>query len=117
MFRPALSLLLAAGLSLAAAGAASAAPNPTAETTSVRVRIADLNLSSESDARVALRRITRAADAVCGDEADTRNLERRAAFDSCVRGVIDTTVASSHSPVLAAVSGHPMPVTSLAAAN
>jgi UrcA family protein len=116
MPRPALSLLLAAGIGLAAAGA-SAAPDPTAETSSVHVRVADLNLSSETDARVALRRITRAADTVCGDEAGTRDLQRRAAFDSCVRGVVDSTVASSRSPVLAEVSGRPIEATNLAAAN
>lgn len=118
MPRKTLPLLLAAALGLSAAGAASAAPaakSPT-ETTSVRVRVADVDLQSEAGARVALRRITRAAAAICGDEADTRDLQRRALFQTCVRSVVDETVASAHSPMLAALNGTPAPAT-LAAAN
>jgi len=103
MPRTTLPLLIAAALGLAA-GAATAAPAPE-ESTSIRVRVADVDLSTETGARVALRRITRAADTVCGDEADSRDLQRRAVFETCVRGVVDQTVAQAHSPVLAALNG------------
>jgi len=115
MPRTALALILAAAFS---AGAARAAPSPIAETTTVHVRVADLDLQSEAGARVALRRITRAADAVCGDEADSRDLQRRAMFETCVRSVVDATVASARSPVFAALNGRSIAqTTSLAAAN
>lgn len=116
MPRPTLALLLAAAT--LTAGAAAAAPAPDAQTTTLHVRVADLDLSRQTDARIALRRITRAADVVCGDEADTRDLGRRALFDGCVRSVVDATVASSHSATLAALNGRPtVEATSLAAAN
>lgn len=115
MPRSPLSLALAAAVVLAA-GAATAAPAPE-ETTTVRVRVADVDLSTEAGARVALHRITRAADAVCGDEADTRNLQRRALYQACVRGVVDETVASAHSSTLTALNGGPTRSTALAAAN
>lgn len=118
MPRHALTLLLAAGLGLAAAGAASAAPDPTAETTTVHVRVADLNLSSDAGARVALRRITHAARTICGDEPDAREMARQAIFQACVRSVVDQAVADAGSPTLAALNGGPaMRPTSLAAAN
>ena len=105
MSRISLSLLVAAAA--LSAGAARASAAPTAETATVHVPVADLNLASEAGARVALRRIARAAEVVCGDEADTRDLQRRAMFETCVRGVVDRTVASAHSPMLAALNGAP----------
>jgi len=102
-----LPFLLASALGLSAASAATAGSASDAGTAAVHVRVADLNLASEAGARVALRRIARAADAVCGDEADTRDLQRRAMFETCVRGVVDRTVASAHSPMLAALNGAP----------
>ena len=114
MTRTTLPLLIAAALGLAA-GAATAAPAPQ-KTTTVRVRVADVDLSTEAGARVALHRISRAADAICGDEADTRDLQRRALFESCVRSVVDETVAQAHSPMLAALNGTPQHAR-LAAAN
>ncbi|HKR88653.1 MAG TPA: UrcA family protein [Phenylobacterium sp.] len=117
MPRTILPLLLASAVGLSAAGIATAAPASDAETTTVRVRVADVDLSSEAGARVALRRITRAAGTICGDEADSRDLQRRALFQACVRGVVDETVASAHSPALAAAAGVPAPASTLAAAN
>lgn len=105
MSRIAFGLLIAAAAF--SAGAARAAPAPGPQTATVHVRVADLDLASEAGARVALRRIARAADAVCGDEADTRDLQRRAMFETCVRGVVNETVASAHSPMLAALNGGP----------
>lgn len=107
-----LTSLLAAAIALGAAGVATASD---AERVSIRVPIADLNLQSEAGARVALRRITRAASTICGDAADSREMARAALFQACVRSVVDKAVADAGSPTLAALNGAPVRGATLAA--
>lgn len=107
--------LIAAALALAAAAAAAAQP---AERISTRVEVADLNLQTDAGAEAALRRIQNAARQICGDQTGVRDLQRQEMADRCVRDAVNTTVASSHSPVLAAVNGTPLSeTTTVAAAN
>lgn len=113
MLRSLLPTLLAAALTTGAATAAGAAEP---ERLSVPVRVGDLDIRSEAGAQVALRRIQRAAVAICG-EADSRQLARQAMIDACVREAVNTTVASANSPALAALNGTPLQATTLAAAR
>jgi len=119
MPRKILPSLLAAAIAVGAASAAAAAPPPAPadERVSVRVPVADLNLQSEAGARVALRRITRAAGAICGDEPDSREMARQALFQACVRSAVDKTVAEADSPMLAQLNGTPVRSAALASAN
>ena len=103
MHRKIVPALLAAAL-MGGAGAHAAAAEPAAETT-VKVRVAGLDLESDAGARIALARIHRAAGKVCGGEPETRLLDRRAAYDGCVREAVDRTVASAHSSRLTALNG------------
>ena len=119
MPRKILPSLLAAVIAVGAASVAAAAPAsaPTDERISVRVPVADLNLQSEAGARVALRRIAKAASAICGDEPDSREMARAALFRACVRSAVDRTVAEADSPMLAQLNGTPARAATLAAAN
>lgn len=113
MPRNILASLLAAAIAVGATSAAVAAPAQ--ERVSVRVPVADLNLQSEAGARVALRRITKAASAICGDAPDSREIARAAMFQECVRSAVDQTVADAGSPALAALNGSPLRSATLAA--
>lgn len=112
MLRSLLPSLLAAALATGATAAVAAEP----ERLSVPVKVGDLNIRSEAGAEVALRRIQRAAHAICG-ETDSKQLGRQAMIDACVRDAVNTTVASANSPALAALNGTPVQATTLAAAN
>ncbi|MDB5448698.1 MAG: hypothetical protein JWQ97_4015 [Phenylobacterium sp.] len=104
--------VIATALALSAT-AAVAAPPP--EQASVVVRTSDLDLRSDAGAGIALQRIRAAARAVCGEEPDLRQLGRQALIRACVRGAVDRTVASAHSPRLAALNGVPAGLTVAAA--
>jgi UrcA family protein len=115
MNRKIVSSFAAAAVALAF-GATTAGAAPAGQV-SIRVQVADLNLQSPAGAQVALRRIGKAAEAICGDEQDTRDLGRRALFQACVRSVVDETVANAHSPTLTALNGGPAANPTLVAAN
>lgn len=115
MLRTILSAILAGALSVSAVATAAAAP--ASDTTSMKVRIADLDLGSEPGARVALQRIRQAARTICGAEPDSRSLERQTLHATCVRDVVDRTVASADRPALTAVNGGPVVTTTLASAK
>jgi UrcA family protein len=104
------TLLAAAALATGATAARAAEP----ERLSVPVRVGDLDIRTEAGAEVALRRIQRAAVAICG-EADSKQLTRQALIDACVREAVNTTVASANSPALAALNGTPVQATTFAA--
>lgn len=113
--RKTIAPLIAAALALGAVTAAAAQP---AERLSTRVQVADLNLQSDAGAETALRRIRNAARQICGDQTGVRDLKRQAMSDACVRDAVNTTVASAHSPLLAALNGTPVAqTTTVAAAN
>lgn len=114
MLRSLLPSLLAAALTASAVPAVAAE----AERISVPVQVADLDIHSDAGAWVALNRIRRAAQAICG-ETDSRQLARQAMIDRCVADAVNTTVAQANSPALAALNGTPLQpaTTTLAAAN
>lgn len=98
---------IALALLLGATTAANAAGAIQEDRVSTVVRVADLNLQSRAGAQVALQRLRQAARAICGDEP-SRDLKQQALFEACVRGAVNATVATSRSPVLAAVNGTPL---------
>jgi|GEM_PF-6231784 len=109
----ALALTLDLALAFGATGAG-AAPR---EQISIRVQVADLNMQSVAGAKVALRRIRNAAQVICGDDTGVRDLGARKLVDACVRATVTATVASAHSPALAALNGTSAADAVLAAAD
>ena len=104
------SVRLTASLLAAAAGAVlfGAAPlTATAATESdaptMAVSYADLDLATESGARILFERIEVAADEVCPAVPDIRDLNRVATHSRCVREAIARAVQQVDSPRLAAV--------------
>ena len=98
---------LAAALTLGLADQTAAAePQREWET---RVSYADLRIEREADARTLLRRITRAADRVCG-EPDI-SIGRKNAVRACRDEAVEGAVRKVRSPMLTAVhSGDPITV-------
>lgn len=94
-----LSLSMSAAL-FATAGAALAAPDGQARTEVVA--ISDLNLSSPVGANVALGRLTRAADRVCANGADVRQLAAWADYQACRRHALDSGVSHLAAPLVTA---------------
>ncbi len=68
----------------------------------VTVRYADLDISQAPGARVLLKRITRAASLVCGNEPDRWGAFENVMFRTCRKGAIERAVARVDAPVLAA---------------
>ena len=62
------------------------------------VSYADLNLNSANGQAVLVARIHRAAEAVCGPEPDSRDLERLPPYRQCMKQTVDTAVAAIPSP-------------------
>ena len=101
---------------LAFAGGAHAAPassSAATEPTSVRVSVADLDLHKDAGAKVALRRIHRAAVVICGDEPLSSGLHRHAVYEGCVKTTVRTALASGGSQL----AGGPPSVETILAAN
>ncbi len=68
------------------------------------VSLSGLDLSRESDARVALDRINRAANAVCGGQPDeTYSDTEKQSFDTCHSEAVRRAVAHTRSPMLIAM--------------
>ncbi|HEY2661793.1 MAG TPA: UrcA family protein [Caulobacteraceae bacterium] len=107
--------LLALGLT---SNAYAAPANAVADDSSVSVRIsvADLDLGRASGAKVALQRIQRAADGICGGKPDIRFPVELAAYRACTKMTVDRTVTSLGAPVVMALNGAPNPTLALAAA-
>jgi UrcA family protein len=105
---------LAAATAIGSAASPSwSAPDP--DRITVRVPVADLNLSTESGATAALRRIHAAAQGICGAQPDSRQLGRSALYSACVNQTVGVAVASANQPMLAAVAERRMRPTLLAA--
>ena len=95
---------LAAVLALSAAPATAATPAPDGESFRVLVRSTDLNLNSDADAKVLLRRIQSAAGHACGGKPDLVELSRMRVFNLCVGASVDATVARIGIPRLTALN-------------
>lgn len=62
------------------------------------VSYADLDLNSADGQAILVARIHRAAEAVCGPEPDSRDLERLLPYRRCMKQSVETAVASIPSP-------------------
>jgi len=99
-----LLVFLAAEALAAASGAqaASAPPDPFAP--SVTVSLSGLDLTADAGGRVALGRIHAAADQICGGAPHPADLARASAYHDCVADAVDQAVATTGSPLLAALN-------------
>lgn len=103
-FRLTASLLAAAaGAVLLGAAPLAATAGTDADAPAMAVSYGDLDLSTESGARILFERIQVAADEVCPAVPDIRDLNRVATHSRCVRGAIARAVQQVGSPRLAAV--------------
>lgn len=96
--------LLSLSMSAAAllwSGAAIAAPAGDQPRTEV-VSVSDLNLSSTSGANSALVRLNRAADRVCANDANARQLAAWADYRACRRQALDSSVSRLNAPMVTA---------------
>lgn len=73
------------------------------------VSTGDLDLSHQAGARVLIARIEAAATKVCGGLPDIRDLERRNIYLKCMDATMDRAVASVNAPVVAVLTGRPLP--------
>lgn len=68
----------------------------------VVVNYTDLDLSKEADARSLYARLQRAAERVCGDNTDLRNLSMKRVYDACFQKSLSRAVNEvNHSAVTA----------------
>lgn len=98
-----ISTALTAVLALGFAGAHAASAHDTG-TLSVKMKYADLDLTSETGARVALQRIDRAAKTVCGDLSDD-TFDRFYLWGPCVAHATNRAVAQLGNPMVTALNG------------
>lgn len=78
---------------------------PPVETMSVKVTMADLDLAHADGARIALHRITNAANEICGGEPANQNIQAREAYLGCMRTTVHNSVVRLDSPVVARLEG------------
>lgn len=86
------------GISHAQAAAAS-------QPSRMEVSYADLNLGSESGARVMLSRLQAASKKVCGGWPDLHNVDAWLTYRYCVRNAMNEAVAQLHAPMVATLHG------------
>lgn len=91
------TMLVTVAATLQFAPSAQAAPAPSspadAAQMSVRVPVADLDLHKAAGAKIALRRIHRAAVAICGDEPLSSGIARYSRFQGCVKSTVRAAVS------------------------
>jgi len=116
-----MSLRHLAPLAIAALAISAAAPTIAATPVLQRdkafalvVRTADLNLSSDADAKVLLRRIHSAAGQGCGNKPDLAELSRTRAYNLCVDASVTETLARIGNAKLTALNNQSRPLTTLA---
>ena len=85
-------------------GATSALAASPSDQVTIGVSVADLNMTSEAGARVALRRIQHAANEICGGDVADRTLGELMQSRDCERSAVKRAVASMNLPALTAVS-------------
>ena len=95
-------LCLAAATALSCAAPALALTPDTVP--SVTVKYGDLNIGSQTDARVLLERIEVAANTACGGAPDIRQLNQLARFEACRTSAVARAVAAVDSPRLTAMA-------------
>jgi UrcA family protein len=97
-----LPLILAASVGLTAAPAFAAGDLDAGRVTrQATVKLGDLDLATPTGARVAIRRLTRAADAVCGGGTGMELLRQSAAFQRCRAATLETAVRKIDTPAVA----------------
>jgi UrcA family protein len=106
--------LVIAALALTAPAAFADNTSRNDESFSIGVRTSDLNLNSDTDAKVLLRRIQTAAGHGCGDKPNMVELSRMRVFNLCVGASVDATVARIGNPKLTALNYQSRPLTTLA---
>jgi UrcA family protein len=74
---------------------------------SVKVQLADLDLAGQAGAEVAMRRISNAAQTVCGGAPDLRNMSRYAIYNRCRREAIERAVGQLDRPQVTALLSKP----------
>ena len=93
-------LALAGAAALAMSYPALAASSP--DTTSVNVSLAGLDLAAPAGVSAAHQRVAAAVQSICGDRFAGPGLERRAAYDRCMRSITTTPMpraqASTQAP-------------------
>jgi len=92
-----------AALTAALVGVNAQAASPDLDAASVRVSLADLNLTGQPGAMVALQRIHSAAVSVCGPAPNIVDLQRVAIYRACVPAAVERAVSSINSPVVTAL--------------
>ena len=94
------ALALALATPIAAQAAAPGDPGGP-EQTAVKVRFDDLNLNRESDAKVMLTRLDRAALSACGaSEGSLREYQAAVRASACYRSSLDQAVAQVNAPAV-----------------
>jgi len=99
--------LLAAAAALASFGLAAApalsAPDP--DQITVRVKVGDLNLDTDTGARVALSRIRNASFVICGERPALQEIKAGMLHRECMSRTVGQAVAMANKPVLTALAG------------
>ncbi len=117
--RASLALLLA--VAIAPAGAAHAGAITTevehGDDVVVSVSVADLNLATDAGARTAEHRLVVAARQVCSPAPAITELQRYAAYKTCVRSKVDKAVADLGAPRVTALNRHEPSPSNLAEAQ
>lgn len=110
MSRKTLFAALAATAALGVCTAANAGPQALPsdpDIISVKVSLADLNLSHEPGARIALRRIRNAAREICGVEPGPPLIRESELYRACQRSAVDRAVARLDVPTVTALNARP----------
>ena len=91
---------------LGSAGLAVAQPATHAgDVTSIRVSAAGINVHGQAGAQQMRTRIRSAAETICGDKPDARELDRSALYGACVTETVSKAVHMSRMPGLELVNG------------
>lgn len=84
---------------------------------SITVQLTDINLDSPKGAKVALARITRAAEVVCGDRPRVNDLTRFRPFLECQNTALNNAVSKVNSPLLSQLAPNARPPATYLAAQ
>ncbi len=106
-----LKQIIVASFAFATIAAAPAALAQPSDVLSVTVSYAGIDATSPGGAEILLRRITSAAEKVCGGEP-SNPLDRSMKFKPCVDEVTQRTVAGMNNPRLAALVNKTQPTAS-----
>ncbi|MFN0025347.1 MAG: UrcA family protein [Parvularculaceae bacterium] len=88
---------------LAATAALAATANAGSIVQEKLVTYAELDLSRPAGAKLLVMRLQRAAEAVCGADADERGLWRKQAREACVKDAVERALADLDEPMVETV--------------